>query len=90
MLAAKASSCVARPGPRLGHRGADALGVLQHAARDDPLADVQAVAVEAHDVAVADLAEDLVADAVEQRDAGAEQDLRARGWGSGRWCSARR
>ena len=74
----------AEAGPGRLHRQRDRGGGQQLAAADQLLAPVERVAVEPQPVAVVQQPDDLGADPVEHRDAGLDEQLRARGWGSGR------
>ena len=63
---------------------------LLGAAADLLLAEVDAALVQPELAAFLDLAQQLGPDRVDQRDARADDDLRARGWGTGRRSTARR
>src|SRR6185503_18728185 len=65
------------PGARVAHRTPDAFGVVAPPRGDHGVPDVDAVVLDAGQLSLAQLEHDLLADVVDQRDAGLDQDLRA-------------
>ena len=68
----------------IGHCPLHGLDGLLLPRRDDPVPGIQRTLVKPHDVAITNVGQHAGSDAVEQRNAVRDKNLRARGWGSGR------